>query len=112
EPGSERLYQSYIYTGNSLDIVAINPISGEAQVFASPVPGESGAWGLALGPDGNVYVGTLPHAHLFRLDPRRGVLEDIGRPSEGEQYIWQVTVGPDARLYGCTYPTARLVRFD
>src|SRR5690348_12706165 len=53
EPGSERLYQSYIYTGTSLELVAINPASGEAEVFASPVPGETGAWGLALGPDGN-----------------------------------------------------------
>jgi streptogramin lyase len=112
EPGSERLYQSYIYTGTSLEIVAVNPITGEAHVFPSPVPGESGAWGLALGPDGNIYVGTLPHAHLFRLDPRRGVLEDIGRPSESEQYIWQLTAAPDGRLYGCTYPSARLVRFD
>lgn len=112
EPGSERLYQSYIYTGTSLEIVAVDPDTGGAQVFASPVPGETGAWGLALGPDGNIYVGTLPHAHLFRLDPRRGVLEDVGRPSENEQYIWQLTVAPDGRLYGCTYPSARLVRFN
>ena len=61
ESGSERLYQSYFYTGSDLEIVAVNPATGDAQTFASPVPGESGAWGLALGPDGNIYVGTLPH---------------------------------------------------
>jgi streptogramin lyase len=112
DPGSQRLYQSYIYTGASLEIVAVDPATGAAQVFPSPVPSEYGAWGMALGADGNVYVGTLPHAHLFRLDPRRGVLEDVGQPSPQEHYIWQLTAAPDGRLYGCTYPTARLVRFD
>ncbi|MGI8913199.1 MAG: hypothetical protein ACR2JY_05310 [Chloroflexota bacterium] len=112
ESGSERLYQSYIYTGASLEIVAVNPATGVTQVFPSPVAGEYGAWGMALGPDDNIYIGTLPHAHLFRLDPRLGVLEDMGRPSAGEQYIWQLIAAPDGRLYGCTYPSARLVRFD
>lgn len=111
-PGSERLYQSYIYIGGTLDLVSIDPETGEHQVFEAPVKGESGAWGLVAGPDGRIYLGTLPHAHLLRLDPATGEFVDLGRPSESEQYIWQLAVGADGRLYGCTYPSAKLVRYD
>jgi outer membrane protein assembly factor BamB len=110
-PGSERLFQSHIY-GNTLDIVAVDPDSGEYQVFPGPVRGENGAWALAWGPDGNLYIGTLPHAHLFQLNPRTGVMTDLGRPSDSEEYIWRLTVAADGKLYGSTYPSAKLVRFD
>lgn len=109
--GSERLFQSYIY-GNTLDIVAVDPDSGEYQVFPGPMPGENGAWALAWGPDGNLYIGTLPHAHLFQLNPRTGAMTDLGRPSDSEEYIWRLTVAADGKLYGSTYPSAKLVRFD
>lgn len=111
-PGSERLYQSYIYIGGTLDLVSIDPETGEHQVFEAPVKGESGAWALVAGPDGRIYLGTLPHAHLLRLDPATGEFVDLGRPSESEQYIWQLANGADGRLYGCTYPSAKLVRYD
>ncbi|MGH7230962.1 MAG: hypothetical protein ACREJU_06320 [Nitrospiraceae bacterium] len=110
-PGSERFYQSYIY-GNRLDIVAVDPDSGDYETFSSPVPGENGAWALAWGPDGNLYVGTLPHARLFQLDPRAGTLADVGRPSDSEEYIWKLALGADGKLYGGTYPSAKLIRYD
>jgi len=67
---------------------------------------------MALGADGQVYVGTLPTAHVLRLDWAQRKLVDLGRPSETEQYIWQLALGTDKKLYGCTYPSAKLVRFD
>ena len=111
-PGSERLYRSYIYLGNTLDIVAIDPANGSHDVFTSPVKSEPGAWALAVGPDDKLYVGTLPHAHLLRLDPATGRFVDLGRPSETESYIWQLALGSDRCLYGCTYPSCKLVRYD
>jgi streptogramin lyase len=112
EPGSERVYASHIYGGDVLDIVAVDPATGKAEAFPSPVPGQVGAWALALGADGQVYVGTLPGAHVLRLDWGQHKLVDLGRPSETEQYIWQLALGSDRKLYGCTYPGAKLVRFD
>ncbi len=112
EPGSERLYASHIYGGDLLDVVAVDPLTGKCDVFSSPIPGEVGAWALALGPDGQVYVGTLPRAHVLRVDWKERKLVDMGRPSESEQYIWQLALGTDKKLYGCTYPQAKLVRFD
>jgi len=111
-PGTERLYQSYIYAGSTLEIVAVDPETGGHAVYQSPVPSEYGAWALAAGPDGNIYVGTLPQAHLLKLEPATGRFTDLGRPSQTEQYIWQLALGPDRKLYGCTYPSAKLVRFD
>ncbi|HEU4682875.1 MAG TPA: hypothetical protein VFS39_00045 [Nitrospira sp.] len=110
-PESERVYQSHIYS-DRLDIVAVDPDSGAHHVFSSPIPGENGAWALAWGPDGNLYIGTLPHAHLFQLNPRTETITDLGRPSDSEEYIWNLTVGADGKLYGGTYPSAKLIRFD
>jgi hypothetical protein len=112
DPGSERLYQSYVYEGGTLDLVAIDPETGRHQIFPSPVPGEYGAWALALGPDRNLYVGTLPHAHILQLDLRTGTFTDKGRPSKTEQYIWGLALGADGKLYGCTSPSAKLIRYD
>jgi hypothetical protein len=43
EPGTERIYLSYIYQAyqnQRLEIVSIDPASGEYEVFPSPVMGE------------------------------------------------------------------------
>lgn len=112
DPGSERLYQSYVYEGGALDLVAVDPETGRHQVFSSPVSGEYGAWALALGPDQNLYVGTLPHAHILQLNLRTGAFMDKGRPSKTEQYLWGLTLGADGKLYGCTSPSAKLIRYD
>jgi hypothetical protein len=111
-PGSERLYRSVIYLGSTLDIIAINPVDGSHQVFTSPLETEPGAWAMAVGPDGRLYVGTLPNAHLLCLDPATGRFTDLGRPSDTESYIWQLALATDKRLYGCTYPNCKLVRYD
>jgi len=112
EPDSERIYASHIYGGDVLDIVAVDPQTGHTDAFPSPIPGEIGAWAMTLGPDGQIYVGTLPTAHVLRLDWAERRLVDMSRPSETEQYIWQLALGSDGRLYGCTYPEAKLVRYD
>lgn len=112
EPGSQRLYASHIYGGDTLDVVATDPLTGKTDVFSSPVPSECGAWAMAVGADGKVYIGTLPSAHIMVVDWTQRKLVDLGRPSESEQYIWQLALGSDKKLYGCTYPSAKLVRFD
>lgn len=112
EPGSQRYYLSYLYVDNTIDVVAVDPDTGKFQVFANPAAGEMGARAMAVAPDGKVYLGTLPRAHILQLDPSKGTLVDLGRPSETEQYIWEMTVGSDGKVYGCTYPQSKLVRYD
>jgi streptogramin lyase len=110
--GSQRVYASYLYDDITFDVIAINPQNGSAQVFHNPLSGEFGARNLAVGPNGDVYFGTLPHAHFMRLDWATHRMVDLGQPSPGEQYIWDTTFGPDGKLYGVTYPECRLVRYD
>ena len=111
-PGSERLYASFLYAENTLDVVAIDPETGNSEVFHNAAPGEYGARNIAVGPDGNVYLGSLPHAHFLRVNRQTHRMEDLGRPSPSEEYIWDVAFGADKRLYGSTYPGCRLVRYD
>jgi streptogramin lyase len=108
----ERVYLSYLYIDNTIDVVAVDPRTGEFQVFPNPAPSESGARCMAVGPDGNVYLGTLPGAHFLKVDVKANKLIDLGRPSPTEQYIWDVNFGPDGKLYGATYPQAKLVSYD
>ena len=110
--GSERLYGSYLYADNTLDVVAVDPADGKSEVFHNVVPGEYGARNIAVGPDGDVYLGSLPHAHFLHIDRKTHQMIDLGRPSPAEQYIWDVAFGEDRRLYGVTYPGCRLVRYD
>ena len=110
--GSERVYLSYLYIDNTIDVVAVDPQSGAFQIFQNPAPTESGARCMAVGPDGNVYLGTLTGAHFLKLDTKSGKLIDLGRPAASEQYIWDVNFGPDGKLYGATYPQSKLVRYD
>jgi streptogramin lyase len=111
-PGSQRVYASYLYDDITFDVIAIDPRDGSAQIFRNPVPGEFGARNLAVAPNGDVYFGTLPHAHFMRLDWATHRMVDLGRPSTSEEYIWDTTFGPDGKLYGVTYPQCRLVRYD
>lgn len=111
-PGTKRLYLSYLYLDHTIDVVAVDPATGNYKVFANPAPTESGARCMTVGPDGNVYLGTLPHAHFLKLDVKAGKLIDLGRPSPTEEYIWDVAFGHDGKLYGATYPQSKLVRYD
>jgi len=108
---SDYVYASHIYS-DTFEIVAINPATGKTDIFPCPLAGEVGAWALVVGPDKQVYAGSLPRAKVWRLDWKEHKLVDMGQPSPTEQYIWQLVVGTDKKLYGCTYPQAKLVRFD
>jgi streptogramin lyase len=109
--GTERVYASYIYFQNTFDILSIDPETGGHTVFQCPIPGEWAAYGVAVGRDGAVYLGTTPNAHFAKLDPIRGSFVDLGRPSKTEEWMYDLTFGSDNRLYGVTYPNAKLVRY-
>jgi len=111
-PGSERFYASYSYGAGSFDVLSIDPDTGNTEVFHSPITGEIAAWSFAVGPKGNVFLGTAPTGHLLELDTKQRQLIDRGRPTNAETYIWDVTFGSDNRLYGATFPRCKLVRYD
>lgn len=111
-PGSQRLYLDYMYIGDTIEIVSIDPKTGAFKTFPNPVASESGSYGLIQGPDGNMYMGSLPNAHLYKLETKTGKLEDLGMPCPGESYIWDIAVAPNKKLYGCTYPNCKIFSYD
>ena len=111
-PGSQRVYASVAYYAGTADLLSIDPETGKTTVFQNPIPGQGAVWAMALGPDGNIYIGTSPGAHLLKLDTARETLVDLGVPARGETYIWAMALGADNRIYAGTYPNCKLVRYD
>jgi len=106
------LYAPHACVNGTLDLVAVDPLTGHTEVFPCPVANECIAWAIIRGPDDKVYLGTAEKGHVLRLDWEQKKLTDCGRPIETETYIWQFAIGTDKKLYGCTYPQAKLFRFD
>ena len=112
--GSQRFYAALFNEtpGGTFTVLSIDPNSGDTIVMHSPLAGEYGAWGMTVGPDGNVYLGTTPSGHFMRVNTAQGTITDLGQPSPTETYIYSVTFGSDGRLYGTTYPNSKLVCYD
>ncbi len=111
-PGSERFFASFLYVNDTFEVASIDPDSGDFELLRNPIDGEYGARCMTVGPDGNVYLGTLPGAHFVKLDTKLRRLVDLGRPSRTESFVWDIAFGSDGRLYGVTQPNAKLVRYD
>jgi len=107
-----RLYFSFAQKGAPFFLVQADPATGAWEQFGAPAG--AGAWGLAVGPEGRIYLGTYYEGYIMRFDPARPGkgIELVGRPAESEKYIWSFTVGKDGKLYGGTYPNAKLVSLD
>jgi hypothetical protein len=118
DEGSERIYFNFRQDGGKLFLVAVDPDTGKAEQFQSPVG--TGAWGFIVGPDNRIYLGTHEgpdpgdSGQILVFDPKHPEqqIQIVGRPSETETYIWMYTIGHDGKLYGCTYPQAKLVSYD
>ena len=110
-PGTQRLYAS-ILGARKFHLLEIDPDTGQVTVFDSPVDGEIAAWGMTVGADGNIYLGTAPNAHLMMFQAASGKIVDFGRAGPSEQWLWSLTVGTDNRVYGGTSPNCKLVRLD
>ena len=112
EAGTQRVYASIAYYAGTFDLLSIDPETGTTTVLPSPIPNQNAVWSMVLGPDGNIYMGTAPSAHLLKLDTAHGTLVDLGIPASGENTIWSLALGADNRIYAGTYPNCKLVRYD
>lgn len=126
------LYVNYLNFNNTLDLVRIdlnsivdNGPGGktfDTKVFDNPT-GETGARTMVLGTDGNLYLGTSPHAHILKLNTKEEeeeAFEDFLDLSGGTSppvcgapvTIWQLAFGADGNLYAATSPNSALIRID
>lgn len=112
EDGDQYVYMDYMYVGNTIDVLRVNKHTGGIKSYTNPVKSETGSYGITMGSDGNIYMGTLPHAHLYMVDVATQTLEDLGIPVPGEHYVWDLTSAPNGKIYGVTYPTCHLFSYD
>jgi hypothetical protein len=112
-------YQAYTYWKGTLELTVIDPDTGAYHAYLSPASSEQGARSMEVGPDKNMYIGTLPNAHLLKFNIHTSQLMDLGSvpvdPITGvrQSYIWQITTSPhNNRVYGCTYPSADLISYN
>ncbi|NEE04323.1 PQQ-binding-like beta-propeller repeat protein [Phytoactinopolyspora halotolerans] len=77
-----------------------------------PLPGASGAWGVTVASDGNVYIGTYYNGHLYRYEPEADRLTDLGQAVSGERYLYSLVPGPDGSVFGGTYSGAHLFSYS
>lgn len=109
--GNQRLYLSFTYP-QAFEIASVDVDTGQVLTYTHPTTSETMVWGMTVGPDGAIYLGTASQGHLMRLDPKSKIVQDLGQPASGETYIWSLTTGADGKIYGGTYPHARLFRYD
>lgn len=100
-----------VTTGAPAKVSTVDARTGELR-STEPLAGAGGSYATAVGPDGNVYVGSYSNSHLYRVDPRAGTVDDLGAPLPGETFLFGLTAGPDSRLYGATYPGTKVFSYD
>jgi streptogramin lyase len=110
--GGEALYMSFHQSSRVGFLLSVDPKTGESRRHVFPVKSEQGAWGISLGRDGRIYLGTHWNAHLLRFDPAKSILEDLGRPLDTEEFIWCLSTAPDGTIFGGTYPNCHLISYS
>ncbi|MGC5022024.1 hypothetical protein [Micromonospora sp. DT47] len=76
------------------------------------LPDSSGAWGITQTPDGTVYAGSYPNAHLYSYDADTRATVDLGAPVPGQTVLYGLRPGADGRVYGGTYPGAHVFSYS
>ncbi len=109
EGGHPIFYMSYYNTGGTELLGYDHRIH---KVYRYRIPGQSGGYGLTLGKDGKVYVGTVGQGHLVQFDPATQRVRDLGDAGQPTQYIWGCATSPDGLIFGAGYPKCIPLIYD
>jgi len=107
--GHPIFYMSYYNTGGA-ELLAYDPKT--QHVYRYPLPGASGGYGLTLGTDQKVYIGTVGSGHLLQFDPKTEKIRDLGNAGQPTQYVWACATTPDGRIVGAGYPKCIPLIYD
>jgi outer membrane protein assembly factor BamB len=107
--GHPIFYTSYYNTGGA-ELLGYD--HHDKKVYRYRLPGASGGYGLTVGLDEKVYIGTVGSGHLIQFDPRTEKLRDLGNAGQPTQYIWGCATGPDGRIFGAGYPKCIPLIYD
>nr|WP_240930168.1 PQQ-like beta-propeller repeat protein [Streptomyces coryli] len=70
------------------------------------------SYGVAVAPDGTVYVAATGTGKLHRLRPGGDTLDDLGRLFPSESHLYKLAFDDDGNVYGGTYPNGKVFRYD
>lgn len=113
-------YRTWLAVGGEPSYLAeIDPIAGKV-LHTYPLENASGAWGVTVADDGDVFVATYGHGELFRLPWGSDSIENEGAPFATTSFLWEGDTDAKGRFYVGTYegfadgalPPAHLVSWD
>jgi hypothetical protein len=112
-----RIYAIFTQNAAPVFLVQIDPFTGIAKQFNAPIG--THPWGLVVGPDNCVYIGTAGDEAqgglLLRFDPahpEKGVV-NLGKMAASETYVWALARGEgDGCIYGCSYGNGKVTAYD
>jgi hypothetical protein len=98
----------YVATGGGDGRLFVSEPDGTVRVlFESEAPNVTA---VAVGPGGEVAVGTSPGGRLWRIDPKAKEPAKAATPAgeTGETAVWSLAFGPDGTLYAGTGTKGRI----
>jgi len=112
-----RIYAVFTQNAAPVFLVQIDPYTGEARQFNAPLG--THPWGLTIGPDKCVYIGTAGDEKqgglLLKFDPRdpdKGLV-NLGKMAASETYVWALAAGEgDDCIYGCSYGNGKITSYN
>lgn len=99
-----------VVSGGPAELQVLDIESGRVE-SAVDLPGMVSGEAIAVGGDGNVYVGG-DSGHVFRYSPGSAAPDDLGAATPGTTNIFDLSVAPDGSVWGGSYPGGELWRVD
>ncbi len=112
-----KIYAVFTQHAAPVFLVQVDPSTGVCRQFNAPIG--THPWGLVVGPDDCIYIGTAGDEAqgglLLRFDPARpekGVV-NLGKMAASETYVWALARGEgDGCIYGCSYGNGKVTSYD
>jgi hypothetical protein len=112
-----KIYAIFTQDAAPVFLVQIDPFTGVSKQFNAPIG--THPWGLVVGPDKCLYIGTAGDEArgglLLRFDPvhpEKGVV-NLGKMAASETYVWALARGEgDGCIYGCSYGNGKVTAYD
>jgi len=101
----------YATRASSKELLCVPVNSGEIQVLAESGPLQS-PYGIAVGPDGMVYVGDEVSNNVLRFHPETGAFLGVFAQHSGIQLPQDLEFGPNGDLYVLGSLSRTIHRFD